>query len=866
MNSSSPARLMRSASVIALLAITVGCTTTGDGPSVAAPVSAAKESAQQARMSRLLRFCERLRGSGDLAVAVGLCARAHEIDPTDIEPLLELATTLDVMGRQYEASEAYRRALTIDANDRRALFGLGKVYMEMRQYEMAQRQFEAMLQRDDGDHRVYNILGVVNDLRGDHQAAQAYYRSGLKIASGDRTLRSNLGLSLSLSGDHDGAITMLGGFANDPAAGATSRQNLALAYGFAGDRSAAENIGRIDLSPDAVARNLAFYDANRTRGLAISDITNAPPATPQPLVSSVPLADDGRPIANQATAEAVNSAAAQIAPAAMPEPAQSAVMPEPDESAAMSIAPEPTGFAAFWPLDLPDYGGTEMTRAKADAGIRRHDFPAPEPMVIAQSATMTETPFNIGPPAKHVAAPPAKPAEVRPPVLRLSPDIDAIIAGSTGARAIARVRDHTLPAPESMIVAAGTPAKIETQVAAADTAPEIATDKADAADGPLFTLQLGSYLDAERSRQAWRDIVAIAPDLLADMEPVIQPAAIGTDQGAFYRLQTTPIAGRIQAEKVCAALQAQALYCVIAQATPDPGKLALVTIRTAPATESGIVAKVRVDPGIAVDFVQPATEMRTDRAARAAEWQLTGGGESLSSAAPPNDEFRYHVQLGSFRQIDRATLVWRQLESKAPELLTDLGYSVERADLGGEKGVYYRLRTGSMADRSTANALCTELQGRDIDCLVVRGSADDPAPSRAVDAGFETTKSTEGSTDPAASRKTDSGVKTSALKLDPTMERYSVQFGAYRNAEELRQNWRQFKELAPNLLEGIDPVVQRVATNTGGSPIFQLRTEQLAGRNQAERLCTALQERGVDCVVVGLAAADRNRPSPATVN
>ena len=43
---------------------------------------------------------------------------------------------------------------------------------------------------------------------------------------------------------------MLGGFANDPAAGVTSRQNLALAYGLAGDTSAAENIGRIDLSPD----------------------------------------------------------------------------------------------------------------------------------------------------------------------------------------------------------------------------------------------------------------------------------------------------------------------------------------------------------------------------------------------------------------------------------------------------------------------------------------------------------------------------------------------------------------------------------------------------------------------------------------
>ena len=134
---------MRSASVIALLAITVGCTTTGDSRSVApaTPAAAAKDSAQQDRMARLLRFCARLRDSGDLAVAVGMCARAHEVDPQDIEPLLELAITLGAMGRHYDASEAYRRALTIDPNDARARFGLGKMYMELGQFEIAQQQF-----------------------------------------------------------------------------------------------------------------------------------------------------------------------------------------------------------------------------------------------------------------------------------------------------------------------------------------------------------------------------------------------------------------------------------------------------------------------------------------------------------------------------------------------------------------------------------------------------------------------------------------------------------------------------------------------------------------------------------------------------
>lgn len=864
MKPSSPARLMRSASAIALLAITVGCTTTDDGQSAASITStaAANNSVDPARKARLLRFCERMRNGGDLAVAIGLCARAHELDPEDIEPLLELATTLTVMGRHFEAAEAYRRALTIDATDGRAGFGLGRTYMKLQQYEMAQLEFESILARNDRDHRIHNVLGVVKDLRGDHPAAQANYRRGLELAPGDRTLRNNLGLSLSLSGNHESAITMLGGFVNDPAAGATSRQNLALAYGLAGNKSAAENVARIDLPANAVAQNLAVYDASRARNLSKSDMGIVPPATPQPLVSSAPLPDDGSSVTDQVATEAMNSAALQIAPAAMP------------------ARPEPTGAMAFWPLDLSDSGTAAPASAEPSAAGNRAGLAASDPTVVGDADTMAIAPFDVGPPAKHVIPPPA----------------EHTVAW-----------DRVLPAPESMIVDADIPKKLEPPIATAESERLAAAANAD--DRPMFTLQLGSYLDGERSRQAWHEIVAVAPDLFGDLNPVIQPAVIGTENGGFYWLQTTPIAGRNEAEQICAALQQQAIYCVIAQAAPDPGKLASATARTAPqsepalvnesltlsarshtapAADSGIVAKVKVVPGIAVSLVEPAaekpdapaakaaesvesspaaaslpnhgdrTDVGTSLRARGSEWGLTGRGGPSSAAATPNDTYHYRVQLGAFRQMDHANFVWRQLESKAPELLTDIGYSVERADLGAEKGVYYRLRTGSLADRSTAKALCSELQGREIDCLVVRGSVDQPTSSPKPD--------TDASTSPRASGRPGDDVKTSALDLDPAAERYSVQFGVYRNAEELRQNWRQFKESAPNLLTGIDPVVQRVATKTAGSPVFQLRTEQLASRDQAESLCAALRQREVDCIVVGLTTPDRTPAPRATIN
>ena len=80
----------------------------------------------------------------------------------------------------------------------------------------------------------------------------------------------------------------------------------------------------------------------------------------------------------------------------------------------------------------------------------------------------------------------------------------------------------------------------------------------------------------------------------------------------------------------------------------------------------------------------------------------------------------YLVQLASFRKIDDADTAWRRLVKKHGDLLNAHSARVERADLGAELGVFYRLRVGPMADEAAAKTLCGQLKARDIDCLVVR--------------------------------------------------------------------------------------------------------------------------------------------------
>lgn len=82
----------------------------------------------------------------------------------------------------------------------------------------------------------------------------------------------------------------------------------------------------------------------------------------------------------------------------------------------------------------------------------------------------------------------------------------------------------------------------------------------------------------------------------------------------------------------------------------------------------------------------------------------------------------YSVQLGSFRSPEQAAKGWVQLQSSATDLLGDMDPVFTKADLGQEKGVFYRLRTQPNA-KASAKELCGALSKRGIDCLVVKAEA-----------------------------------------------------------------------------------------------------------------------------------------------
>ena len=90
-----------------------------------------------------------------------------------------------------------------------------------------------------------------------------------------------------------------------------------------------------------------------------------------------------------------------------------------------------------------------------------------------------------------------------------------------------------------------------------------------------------------------------------------------------------------------------------------------------------------------------------------------GFGQALAAGA-------YFVQLASVKSEDGARKEWARMRRAHPDLLGDLELSVQSADLG-ERGVFYRIRTGPFPNRATARDMCWQIKAAKLDCLVVRG-------------------------------------------------------------------------------------------------------------------------------------------------
>jgi hypothetical protein len=177
-----------------------------------------------------------------------------------------------------------------------------------------------------------------------------------------------------------------------------------------------------------------------------------------------------------------------------------------------------------------------------------------------------------------------------------------------------------------------------------------------------------------------------------------------------------PAAPEPAADAPAVALDANGLPVVEA---PDPADVAAATEATG-ATSADETDTAAVAAALAAAAASAATEPAGETAAEApAEPAGEAAVDSgVETAALPAGSYR--VQLAAVRSEADARTTWAQLQQKLPELLGGLSLHVEQIDLGGDKGIFYRVQAAPLADRSSAQALCGNLASRGQDCLVVQ--------------------------------------------------------------------------------------------------------------------------------------------------
>ena len=84
----------------------------------------------------------------------------------------------------------------------------------------------------------------------------------------------------------------------------------------------------------------------------------------------------------------------------------------------------------------------------------------------------------------------------------------------------------------------------------------------------------------------------------------------------------------------------------------------------------------------------------------------------------------YRVQLAASRSEENIRRDWSSYQQRYSDIFDGLDGSVERAEIGEEKTVWYRLRVGPFASEASAKELCSKLAARNIKtgCLPLRAS------------------------------------------------------------------------------------------------------------------------------------------------
>src|SRR3954471_6200763 len=180
---SSPARLLASAAVTAILAASLGgCQTMSD--ITGSITSKAEASPNPASGS-----------DTDPRRAVEVYGERYRANPKDAEAALRYGQALRATGQRSQAVAVFEQATIAHSGNKALLAGYGRALADNGNFKQAFEVLGRAHTPDNPDWRILSVQGTALDQLGRHDEARRYYASALKIVPEEPSVLSNLGMS-----------------------------------------------------------------------------------------------------------------------------------------------------------------------------------------------------------------------------------------------------------------------------------------------------------------------------------------------------------------------------------------------------------------------------------------------------------------------------------------------------------------------------------------------------------------------------------------------------------------------------------------------------------------------------------------------
>jgi hypothetical protein len=164
---------------------------------------------------------------------------------------------------------------------------------------------------------------------------------------------------------------------------------------------------------------------------------------------------------------------------------------------------------------------------------------------------------------------------------------------------------------------------------------------------------------------------------------------------------------------------------------PEESEPRSVVMQTPPPKPSAPEVRSRTAEVVMVSAAAATPATQTNNHARVDEKSPVNGkvvgdeqSEHTAPASPPaaRNNGAYRVQLAASRSEEYIRRDWSSYQQHYGDIFAGLDASFERAEIGEEKTVWYRLRVGPFASEASARELCEKLSARGIKtgCLPLR--------------------------------------------------------------------------------------------------------------------------------------------------